>query len=159
MKKQNKTLGIIVSAVALILIIAIAAIFGVLVATDTIKANVNPFLLMLTILTLGSGIYVIGYSIVVKGGYEYAVGGVLSVIGVILLLVTLKVNWIVTVIVSIAALAIVFVGLFLIKAKFLNIERTNESEDFVSYEEQRKKEKEEKAAKEEELPEIKSFKD
>ncbi len=158
MKKKNKVASITVSAIAFILIIAITAVFGILIETENIKTDISSFLVMLVIMLLGFGAYITGYSLVVKGGYEFVIGSVLLTIGVIVLLAILNVYWVIIVIVGVALLLIAFIGLFLLKAKMLHVERADEKEDFIPYAEKLKMQKEEEKANEGEMPTLKSFK-
>ena len=158
MKKYNK-IDVIVSIIAFILIIAVATTLGALQIAEIINLKTSPFLLMFTILTLGSGLYVTIFGIVKKLGYELAVGGILFAIGIVLLFIMLKIHVAITIIVGVALLLIMVLSLFLLKAGSRHVERTNESEDFISYNEQLKIQKQEEKEREEELPEIKTFKD
>lgn len=159
--KNLRTVDIVVSIIALILIVAVATVLGALQVSNVIDLKVNTFLLIMTVLTLGIGLYLTVYAILRRGGYEYAVGGILAVIGIILLLVCLKVDVWVIVIVGVGLGLIAMLVPFLLKAKSLTVETADEKEDFVPYmqklEEQKKLEKEKEES--EPLPEIKSFKD
>lgn len=160
MKKLTKT-DVVVSIIALILVVALATVLGALQVSNVIDLKVSPFLLIMTVLTLGIGLYLTVYAIIKRAGYEYAVGGILAVIGVILFMVCLKADaWLIVIIaVGLALIAVLLA--FLLKANSLVVERTNESKDFVPYmqklSEQKKIEKEKEES--EPLPEIKSFKD
>lgn len=160
MKKLTKT-DVVVSIIALILVVALATVLGALQVSNVIDLKVSPFLLIMTVLTLGIGLYLTVYAIIKRAGYEYAVGGILAVIGVILFMVCLKADaWLIVIIaVGLALIAVLLA--FLLKANSLVVERTNESKDFVPYmqklEGQKKIEKEKEEN--EPLPEIKSFKD
>ncbi len=158
MKKLSK-LEIIVSSIVLIIVVALAATVGILKIENVIKADINAFLLMLTVLTGGAGLYITLFGALRKGGYELAVGLLLLAIGIVLLLVTLKVKAVIVIIVAVALILIVAFIMIISKAGTLRVERTDENPNFKSFneklEEQKQKEKEE----EEELPKIKSFKD
>ena len=158
MKKITK-IDIIVSSIAFILVVAVATVFGALQISKVIDFKVDAFLLMMTVLTLGVGLYVTIYSMIKKGGYEYAVGGTLLYIGIILLLVCLKLDVWLIIVLAVGLLLIMSLIPFILSANSLIVERTNEKEDFVPYMDklavQKQKEKEE----EEPLPEIKTFKD
>lgn len=159
--KKLRTVDIVVSIVALILVIAVATVLGALQVSGVIDVKVKPFLLIMTVLTLGIGLYLTVYAIIRKGGYEYAVGGILFTIGIILLMVCLKAEIWLILIVGVGISLIALLVPFLLKAKSLVVERADEKEDFVPYmqklEEQKKEEKEKEES--EPLPEIKSFKD
>ena len=159
--KKLRTFDIVVSIVALILVIAVATVLGALQVSGVIDLEVDTFLLIMTVLTLGIGLYLTVYAIIRKGGYEYAVGGILFVVGIILLMVCLKAEIWLILIVGVGISLIAMLVPFLLKAKSLVVERADEKEDFVPYmqklEEQKKEEKEKEEDKP--LPEIKSFKD
>ena len=158
MKKLTKV-DVIVSIIALILVTLVATVLGALQVSNVIDLKVDTFLLIMTVLTLGIGLYVTAYALIKKGGYEYAVGGILLYIGLILLMVCLKLDVWLIVIIAVGLLLIMVLIPFIVKANSLIVERTNEKDDFVPYmdklSEQKQKEKEE----EQPLPEIKSFKD
>ena len=158
MKKLTKV-DVIVSIIALILVTLVATVLGALQVSNVIDLKVDTFLLIMTVLTLGIGLYVTAYALIKKEGYEYAVGGILLYIGLILLMVCLKLDVWLIVIIAVGLLLIMALIPFIVKANSLIVERTNEKDDFVPYmdklAEQKQKEKEE----EQPLPEIKSFKD
>ncbi len=158
MKKITKT-DIIVSSFALILIVAVATVLGALQVSNVIDLKVDTFLLMMTVLTLGIGLYVTVYSIIKKGSYEYAVGGILLYIGLILLMVSLKLDVWLIVIIAVGLLLIMAIIPFIVKANSLVIERTDEKEDFVPYMDKLAKQKQIEKEEEQPLPEIKSFKE
>jgi hypothetical protein len=114
---------------------------------------------MFSVLTLGSGLYVTIFGIVKKLGYELAVGGILFAIGIVLLFIMLKIHLAIIIIVGASLLLITILSLFILKAGSLHVERTNESEGFVPYNEQLKIQKQEEKEREAELPKIKTFKD
>ena len=159
MNKRYNKLDIIVSAVALALIVIASAVLGALQLGGVLNLEVNPFLLIFTVLTLGSGVYLTVFALIKKGGYELAVATLLNVIGAVLLLVALKVYVWIIVIVAVAILALGFLAFFVLKAGSLVVERTNEQENFVPYTEKLKQEKQKEKEEEKDLPEIKSFKD
>ena len=157
--KKLRTVDIVVSIIALILIVAVATVLGALQVSNVIELKVDTFLLIMTVLTLGIGLYVTVYAIVRRGGYEYAVGGILTVIGIILLMVCLKTDVWVIVIVGVGLALIAILVAFLLKAKSLSVERTDEKEDFVPYMQKLNEQKKQESKEEEPFPEIKSFKD
>ena len=157
--KGTKGLKIAVTAMALILLIALSGTLGILIEMGVIKTQVSSFGVMFCVLLLGTGLYVTIYSLIVKGGYEFAIGSMLLAIGVIVLLIVLKVFWAITLIVGLCLFALVFLALFLLKANFLHIERTDEKQNFVPYMEKIKQEKEFENQEEGEAPTLKSFKD
>ena len=157
--KKLTTVDIVVSIVALILVIATATVLGALQVSNVIDLKVDTFLLIMTVLTLGIGLYLTVFAIVRRGGYEYAVGGILFLIGVILLMICLKVYALVIVIVGVGLALITALIPFLLKANSLIVERTNDKKDFVPYMEKLEQEKQKEKETEEPLPKIKSFKD
>lgn len=157
--KNYKGVKIAITAVMLALVVVLAGTIGVLIEMEVIKTSVSSFGVMLAVLLLGTGLYVTIYSLVVKGGYEFAIGSLLLSIGVVVLLIILKVFWAIILIVGIVLIALVFLGLLLLKAQHLHVERTNEKQGFVPYMEKLAKEKEQEKQEEENVPTIKSFKD
>ena len=158
MKKLTK-IDIVVSIIALILIVTLATVLGALQYSNVIDLKVNPFLLIMTVLTLGIGLYLTVYAIIKRAGYEYAVGAILALIGVILFMVCLKLDAWLIVIIAVGVAAVAFLLAFLLKANSLVIERTNEKEGFVPYMQKLSEQKAQESKEEEPLPEIKSFKD
>ena len=154
--KRYSSKDIIISAVVLILVVVLATVLGDLKALEIINVKASAFIFVMMILTLGAGLYVTAFSIFKKGGYEFAVGGILTVIGAFLLQYVLSVDIIVNLIVTFGLFLVVIVSGFLFRAKFLTFETTDKKDDYVPYMEKLKREKEEEP--EEELPEIKSFK-
>lgn len=157
--KKYKTIELVIFLITLILVVAVATVLGALQVSSVIDLNVNVFLLMFTVLTLGIGLFLTIFAIVKKGGYEYAIGGLVLLIGIVLLMICVKVKTLVIVIVGVGLLAIYVLSIILLKANDLIIERTNERDDFVPYMEKLEKEKQIESENKEELPEIKSFKD
>ena len=157
--KRYKTIDIVVSSVAFILIIALASVLGILNVTKIIDWEVDLFLLIFTVLTLGVGVYLTAFGAIKKGGYEFAVGYAMLCIGVVLLCVAIKVIPVITIIVGVALVLIGIILLFVLKAKYLIVERTDEKANFVSYNDQLATQKRREQSEEEPLPEIKSFKD
>ena len=158
MKKLTK-IDIVVSIIALILIVVLATVLGALQYSNVIDLKVSPFLLIMTVLTLGIGLYLTVYAIIKRAGYEYAVGGILALIGIILLMVCFKLDAWLIVIISVGLAIVAVLSAFLLKANSLIVERTNEKEDFVPYMQKLNEQKEKEKQEEEPLPEIKSFKD
>ena len=158
MKKLTK-IDIVVSIIALILIVVLATVLGALQYSNVIDLKVSPFLLIMTVLTLGIGLYLTIYAIIKRAGYEYAVGGILALIGIILLMVCFKLDAWLIVIISVGLAIVAVLSAFLLKANSLIVERTNEKEDFVPYMQKLSEQKAKEKQEEEPLPEIKSFKD
>lgn len=157
--KRYKTIELVIFLITLILVVAVATVLGALQVSSVIDLNVNVFLLMFTVLTLGIGLFLTIFAIVKKGGYEYAIGGLVLLIGIVLLMICVKIKTLVIVIVGVGLFAIYVLSIILLKANDLIIERTNERDDFVPYMEKLEKEKQIERENKEELPEIKSFKD
>ena len=154
--KKYKGLDIIVSAIAFIFIIVVASVFGILKTLNVLKVEASTFKIIMMVLTLGIGVYLTVFAIIKKGGYELAVGSILAIIGLALLLSVLKVHFVIIIIVSVALLLIAILALFIVKAPKLEFVTTDKEEGYEPYMDKLKREKE--AEKEEELPEIKSFK-
>lgn len=158
--KKKFTSSLIVTFAALIIVVVLAAVLGILKATDVLKSELTAFEIMFSILTLGAGVTITAYGIVKKGGYETAIGIALLDIGVILTMIFYAVYWVVTLIVAIAILLITVFTIIMLNAKRLYVERANEKEDYKPYTEViKEKQAEEKIREENEpMPEIKSFK-
>ncbi len=157
--RKLKTVDLVVSIIALIVVVSVATVMGALQVSKTVDFKVNTFLLMFCILTLGIGLFLTVYAIIRKGGYEYAIGGLLLVIGIILLMVAIKTYVLVTIIVGVGLLAVYVLSIFLLKANSLIVERTDEKKDFVPYMQKFEEQKQKEQQEEEELPKIKTFKD
>ncbi len=158
---EKKVFNVKLIIVLAILIVAISTTLGVLVLTNVIKKDVSAFLVMFTSMIFLSGLAIFVVSVIRKDGYEYAVGSILLFIGFILLFILFKVKVLVSILLLIGILLVLFLGLFLLKSKDLvkQMQTTDEKENFVPYMEQLKAQKEQEKAEEQELPEIKSFKD
>ncbi len=161
MKNKINKNSIIISLCVIALVIICACVMGILKISGVLKTDISAFLLIFVILSLGIGVYVLLFGLVVKGGYETAVGGILTILGTVLLLVALKVDWAIILVVGLGMLALVLVLALLIKAPKLVVEKTDEKEGYTPYlEELKQKKAEEKADLEENpAPTIKSFKD
>ena len=157
--KKFKGVEIIVSSIALILIIALSAVLGVLKNLEILKTNASTFKIILTTLMLGIGLYLTIFAIIRKGGYEFSVGGILLTIGVSLFMSVLNAKPIINVIITVALFLILFISLFLLKAKSLTFVTSDKEEGYTPYMETLKKQKQLEEERAEELPEIKSFKD
>ena len=147
--------GALVLAVAVVVAVLV---FFVLAATGVI--GINPFKIGFAILTLGIGGIFALYGIIVKGGYELAVGGILLIIGITIVLIGVLAWWIIVIIDAVLIL-LALLSLFLLKADMLVPERTDEKPDYKPYSEtlaEKKAEREEKE-KDEQLPEIKDYSD
>ena len=139
MNKNEKNRRLLVGAIVLAAALIVFALVGFFLA-DANVFKVNAFKLMFIILTLGAGLVLAVYGLITKGGYEFAVGGVCLDIALILILAG-AVKWYGIVLVAVAMLALVLLGLMLLKSKQLLIERTDEKADykpFKSYSEQLK---------------------
>lgn len=157
--KKFKGVEIIVSSIALILIIALSAVLGVLKNLEILKTNASTFKIILTTLMLGIGLYLTIFAIIRKGGYEFSVGGILLTIGVSLFMSVLNAKPVINVIITVALFLILFISLFLLKAKSLTFITSDKEEGYTPYMETLKKQKQLEEERAEELPEIKSFKD
>ncbi len=158
MKKLSR-LEIIISSIVLIIVVALASTVGILKIENVIKADVNAFLLMLTVLTGGAGLYITILGALRKGGYELAVGLLLFAIGIVLLLVTIKVKTVIVIIVAVSLILIVSLIMIISKAGSMRVERTDESLNFKSFNQKLEEQKQLEKEQEEPLPEIKTFKD
>lgn len=149
---------IVISAIVLMLVVVVATLLGILKTLNVIEAEVSFFVIIMAGLTLGFGVYITAFGIFKKGGYELAVGGILSSIGVSLTLVCFSVHYAIVIAVGVALVLMTIISLVLLKAPKVVFVPTDEEEGFVPYMEKLKNEKEQEKANEEALPEIKSFK-
>ena len=161
MKNKINKNSIIISLFVIALVIVCACVMGILKISGVLKTDVSAFLLIFVILSLGIGVYVFCFGLVVKGGYEMAIGGILATIGTVLLLIALKVYWAIILVVGLGMLALILILALIVKAPKLIVEKTDEKEGYTPYlEELKQKKAEEKADLEENpAPTIKSFKD
>lgn len=151
-QKLNKYLKVaLIAAVAVV----VFAIVGVILAVTKVF-DIDPFRLCLLILTLGLALVFIVYGLIVKGGYETAVGIVLAMIGITILLIPAIKWWVILIDLLLAALAILV--LMLLKSDKLLVKRAEDEENYKSYEQVRE-EKLKKQAEEEAkpLPELKNY--
>lgn len=135
--------------------VIVFSIVGLLLAYFEVL-NVEPWKLCLLILLFGLALVFVVYGLIVKGGYETAVGLSLAAIGATILLVPV-IKWY-TILVVVLFLALILLALMILKAEKLVVKRAEDEPDFKSYEDVRK-EKLEKQAEEESkpLPEIKNY--
>lgn len=135
--------------------VIVFSIVGLLLAYFEVL-NVEPWKLCLLILLFGLALVFVVYGLIVKGGYETAVGLSLAAIGATILLVPVL-KWY-TILVVVLFLALILLALMILKAEKLVVKRAEDEPDFKSYEDVRK-EKLEKQAEEESkpLPEIKNY--
>ncbi len=154
MSKRNlsKMLKVALIAAAAVIVFSIV---GLLLAYFEVL-NVEPWKLCLLILLFGLALVFVVYGLIVKGGYETAVGLSLAAIGATILLVPV-IKWY-TILVVVLFLALILLALMILKADKLVVKRAEDEPDFKSYEDVRK-EKLEKQAEEESkpLPEIKNY--
>lgn len=154
MSKHNlsKMLKVALIAAAAVIVFSIV---GLLLAYFEVL-NVEPWKLCLLILLFGLALVFVVYGLIVKGGYETAVGLSLAAIGATILLVPVL-KWY-TILVVVLFLALILLALMILKAEKLVVKRAEDEPDFKSYEDVRK-EKLEKQAEEESkpLPEIKNY--
>ena len=143
--------------VALIAAIAVVAfaIVGVILAITKVF-DIDPLRFCFLILTLGLALVFIVYGLIIKGGYETAVGIVLSMIGITILLMPVIKWWIILIDILLAIFAVL--ALMLLKSDRLLIKRAEDEENYKSYEQVRE-EKLKKQAEEEAkpLPELKNY--
>ena len=152
---------VLISGISLIATVAIAAIVGVLMFTKVIPCDASPYLVMFAILSLGAGAFTLGYAFYAKSGYAIAVGTIVFDAGLICLLIALDVIVGIIIAIGIALFLIGIIILFMMYAKPVSdgLKTTDKEEGFVPYMEKLKQQKEEEKENQQELPEIKSFKD
>ncbi len=134
MKKKNNS-SFAIAAIAAIVVAVLSTVGLILASVGVFK--VNGFLLAFAILFVGLGLIFSIYGVCVKGGYEIGVGSLLAIVGLVFILVAAKLKWYLIVFIAIAALFIAAALLVLVKAKALNVERTDEKEGFKSFYEQK----------------------
>ena len=156
----NKKLTVL-SLVVFSLLIVVASVVGILKTLKIINCDVSTFGIIYIILTIGVGLYVLILGVAIKGGYETAVGSILTTLGVVYLLSALKLDIAIIIIVAVAMCLLSILGLMLLKADLLHVQRADEKEDFKPYMEVLKEQKEQEKRDEEDNPPptIKSFKD
>ncbi len=156
MKKTEKRLF----KAALILAAAVvtaAIVFVILSVTKVI--TVNPFRIGFAIFTLGIGFIFSVYGIIVKGGYETAVGGLLLIIGLTVVLWG-KLPWYAIVLIDAGLIILALLGLFIMKSGQLVPERTDEKEGYKPYSETLAEKKAKQAEEDQKpLPELKDYSD
>ena len=158
--RYNKKLTVL-SLVVFSLLIVVASVVGILKSVGVFNLNISTFGIIYIILTIGAGLYVLILGVAIKGGYETAVGSILTTLGVVYLLSALKLDIAIIIIVAVAMCLLTILGLMLLKVDLLHVERTTEKEDFKPYMEVLKEQKEQEKKDEEDnpTPTIKSFKD
>lgn len=155
-KKQSVNLSLIGVIVAIV-----AGAAGAIITLCCVK---NAGLLVLgvgfTSLFFAVTIYFAVYGAIKRSRGSIAVAACSLALAVVLLLIVLKAHWVAVIITSLALVAIAVLGLFIIYSNKLTLVFDNEKDDFVDYKTRKKlKDEEESKKPEEELPEIKSFKD
>ena len=158
--RYNKKL-VVASIVVFALLVVAASVVGILKTLNVFSSDISTFGIIYVILTIGAGVYVLGLGLVTKGGYETAVGSILTTLGVVYLLAALKVDVVIVVIVAVAMVLLTLLGLLLVKADLLHVQRADEKEGYKPYMEklQEQKAQEKKDEEDNPVPEIKSFKD
>ena len=152
---------VLVSGIAMIATVVIAAIIGVLMFTNVIKCDKSPYLVMFAILSLGAGGYTLGYALYTKSGYALSVGAIVFDTGLICLLIALDVIIGLIITIGVAVFLISFILLLMMYAKPVKdgLKTTDKQDGYVPYMEKLAQEKEIETQSEQELPKIKSFKD
>lgn len=154
MKNMKKRL--LVGSIILSMAVVISAVVVFILAMAKVLPS-NPFKLCFAVLTLGIGVIFTVYGIVVKGGYETAVGFILITIGVVIVLVGL-VKWYFIVLIACALLILGLMVLMISKVDSLQIETTDKDPNFKPYSEVLEEKKAEDAIKDAEpLPELKDY--
>lgn len=150
--KQRLLKGAIVLAMAVVIS---AVVFFILALCEVLP--VNPFKIGFAIFAFGIGAVFTVYGLVVKGGYEVAVGYFLLVIGTVIVLIGALI-WYAIVLIALAMLVLGFLLTLLLKSNSLIIERTDEKSDFKPYSQVLAEKKEADAIKEAQpLPKLKDY--
>ena len=152
---------VLISGIALIATVAIAAIVGVLMFTKVIDCDASPYLVMFAILSLGAGGYTLGYAFYAKSGSALSVGTIVFDAGLICLLISLDVLVGIIIAIGIAVFLIGVIILFMMYSKPVSdgLKTTDKEENYIPYMEKLAQEKQEEKQNQTELPQIKSFKD
>lgn len=155
MGKFNRLNKYLKAAVVAALAVVVLSVVGLLLAVFGVF-SVDPIKLCALVLTLGLALVFIVYGLMVKGGYETAVGLLLAMIGLTVLLVPVL-KWY-TVIVDLLFGIAAVLALMLLKSDALTVKRAEDEPNVKTYEDVRR-EKLEKQAEEEAkpLPEIKNY--
>ena len=106
MKQNKNAVRYAILIAAAIVVVALAAVMGVLRQTGVIDTKLNSFMLLFVIMAFGFGAIMTASGVYTKSGYELMAGLTLIDIGLALLLGGLKVHVAVTVIVVIAVLIV-----------------------------------------------------
>lgn len=156
MKKQPVGKRMAVAAIIVAAAVLVCAIIGFILAANDVF-GINPFRLFFIVLTVGIGLALFVYGVVTKGGYEFAVGSFVLLVGVTLIMIGVK--WWIIVLVDFALVLLILLLLLILKSDRLFVERTDEKEGYKPYTERlaEKKAAEAEAEKNRPLPEIKSF--
>ncbi len=158
--RYNKKLTV-ASIIVFALLVLVASTVGILKTLGVFNCDISTFGIIYIILTIGAGVYVLILGAATKGGYETAVGSILTTLGVVYLLSALKLDIAIIIIVAIAMCLLSLLGLLLVKADLLHVQRTDEKEDFKPYMERLEEQKAQEKKDEEDTPPptIKTFKD
>ncbi len=158
--RYNKSL-VVASIIVFALLVVVASVVGILKTLGVFSFGISTFGIIYVILSIGAGVYVLGLGVATKGGYETAVGSILSTLGVVYLLCALKVDVAIVIIVAVAMVLLSILALLLLKVKLLHVERADEKQDYKPYMQTLKeqKEREKKDDDDNPVPQIKSFKD
>lgn len=143
-------------AIVLSIAVVIASIVTFVLAAMEVL-GVNPFKISFVILTLGIGLIFAIYGGVVKGGYELAVGLTLLIVGFIICLIGIL-KWYIILVITIGAIAIALLLLFLLKSDSLIVKRTDEEPGYRPYSEVMKDKKAQNAIDDSEpMPTLKDY--
>lgn len=150
--KQRLLKGSIVLAMAVVIS---AVVFFVLAICDVLPAN--PFKLGFAIFAFGIGGIFALYGLVLKGGYELAIGYILIVVGTVIVLIGV-IKWYFILLIALSMLILGLLLLMLVKSDSLTVERTDENVGFKPYSEVLSEKKAQDAIKEAQpLPELKDY--
>ncbi len=127
MKDKNLKKRAIIGSAVLVAALVVFAVVAFFLA-DAKVLNVNPFKLMFAILALGIGVVFIVYSFIVKGGYEFVLGGVLLTVGAVVISIGLL-KWYGVVIIAAACLLLIGILSVAMNAGRLIVKRTDEEKE------------------------------
>ncbi len=157
--RYSKSL-LVATFIVFALLVIIASTVGILKTLGVFECEISTFGLIYVILTIGIGLYVLGLGLFTKGGYETAIGSLLTTLGVVYLISALKVDVVIVIIVAVAMCLLTLLLLLLTKANLLVVQRADEKEDYKPYMQTLQEQKAQEKKDEEDNPiTIKTFKD
>lgn len=157
---KNKQKSINLSLIGLIIAVVAGAAGAIITLCSVKNAGLLALGVGFTSLFFAVAVYFAIFGGIKGNRNSLAVAVCSLALAVVLLLIVIKIDWVIVLITSLALVAVAFLGIFVIFSGKLTLFFDNEKEDFVDYKTRKKiKDEQESKKPEEELPEIKSFKD